>query len=60
LENNTGFVSIKAITGITASNTVAIRSDSRARGQATGSTRKTFMLLRLTACITCATRCIRE
>jgi exoribonuclease-2 len=45
-------------TGIAASNTVAIRSDSLTRGQATGSTRKTFMLLRLMASITCATQCI--
>jgi outer membrane biosynthesis protein TonB len=44
---------------IAASNTAAIRSGLLARGQATGSTRKTFMSSRLTACITCATRCIR-
>ena len=37
--------------------TAAIRSDLLARGQPTGSTRKTFMSSKLTACITCATRC---
>ena len=40
---NTRFVSARAITTITASNTAAIGSDSSARGPATGSTRKTFM-----------------
>ena len=58
LESNTGFASAMATTTITASNTVAIGSDSLTRGPATGSTRKTFLLSRLTACITCATRCI--
>ena len=58
LDRNTSFVSAKATTGITASNTVAIRSDSLTHGQATGSIRKTFLWSRLTACITCATRCI--
>jgi outer membrane biosynthesis protein TonB len=55
LDSNTRFVSTKATTAITASSTVAIRSDSLTRGPATGSTRKTFMLSTSTACITCAT-----
>ena len=42
-----------------ASNTAAIGSDLWIRGQATGCIRKTFLWSRLTACITCATRCIR-
>jgi outer membrane protein OmpA-like peptidoglycan-associated protein len=36
-----------------------IRADLLAPGQPIGSTRKTFMSSTLTACITCATRCIR-
>src|ERR1019366_8914525 len=60
LDGNTGSVSAKPITvGIAASNTAATGSDSLTRGQATGSTRKTFLSSRLTACITFATRCIR-
>ena len=43
LDSSTRFVSPKPTTAITASNTVAIRSDSLTRGPATGSTRKTFM-----------------
>jgi hypothetical protein len=59
LDGNTGFVSAKPTTaGIAASNTEAIGSDSLTRGQATGSTRKTFLSSKLTACITCATQCI--
>jgi hypothetical protein len=55
LDSNTRFGSAKPTTAITVSNTVAIRSDSLTRGQATGSIRRTFMLSKLTACITCAT-----
>jgi len=55
LDNNIRSVSPKPTTAITASNTAAIRSDSLTRGPATGSTRKTFMSSKSTACITCAT-----
>ena len=43
LDRNTGFVSARPITIIAASNTAAIRSDSSARGRATGSTPRTFL-----------------
>ena len=59
LDGNTRSMSAKPITvGIAASNTGAIGSDSLTHGQATGSTRKTFLSSKLTACITCATQCI--
>ena len=58
LDGSTRFVSAKATMVIAASNMAAIRSDSLAGGQATGSTRKTSMWSRLTASIICATQCI--
>ena len=60
LDSNTLSALAKAITTITASNTAAIPSDSLARGQATGSTRKTFMSSILTECTTCVIRHIPE
>ena len=60
LDGNIRFASARATIEIAASNTADIGSDLPAYGPATGSTRRTYMSLISTACITFATRTILE